>query len=195
MAERKKRKAQKIEPVGVGAPLRKTHPWFDAVARKAKDAAVLQRRKQGRTQGPQLPPEKVVELADELEEIQRQINPLDLKRKGIVEQLLAHWAHTGIEEIDGKLGKTLISLSFELGVNPRIIKNALGDVLWKRVTALTLQPAKLFALSKQPGARLVVQRAARVRKLKVAVTPPSSRRPKSGAPEEEALEETEDLVS
>src|SRR6185369_12257878 len=124
MVEGKKKKSYKVEPVGIGAPLRKSHPWFDTLAQKAKDAAVKNRQKQGRTQGPKLSPEQVVELSDELEEIQRQINPLDVRRKKIVEELLAHWAHTGIEEIDGTLGKTLISLSFELGVNPRIIRNA-----------------------------------------------------------------------
>lgn len=190
MAERKKR-VHKLEPVSVSAPLRRSHPWFDALAQKSKDAAVKLRQKQGRTQGPKLSPERVVELSDELEIIQREINPLDVRRKKVVEELLAHWAHTGIEGIDGKLGKTLISLSFELGVNPRIIRNAIGDELWKKATAVTLQPARLFLLSKQTGVRLALQRAARVKKLKVSVIPPSSRRPKSGAPED-WIEESEE---
>lgn len=183
-------KAPAAEPVGIGAKLRQAHPWFEALAQKAKDAAVKRRRQTGRAKGPPLEPSRLVELADELEEIQRELNPLLTKRKVIVEQLLAHWAHSGIEEIESTLGKTLISLSFELGVAPEAIRKAVGDTVWQKVTERTIQASKLLAAAGQLGfVRDAIATAITVCKLKVSVIPPSSRRAKSGAANDEEADE------
>lgn len=186
------KKAPPVEPVGISAKLRKTHPWFETLAQAAKDAAVKRRQKSGRAKGRQLSPEQLVSFGDELELIQRQINPLDNRRKEIVDKLLAHWAHTGIEEIEGNLGKTLISLSFELGINPETLKKAMGEAVWQKVTEPTVQATKLLAEAKHIGeVQDAVERAMLVRKLKVSVTAPSSRRAKSGAPDGEESGEEE----
>jgi hypothetical protein len=174
-------KTPKPEPVGVGARLRKAHAWFENLAARTKDHAVRDRRKKERAKGPQLAPDKLVELADELEMIQRELNPLENRRREIIEQLLPHWGHTGIEEIESPLGKTLVSTSFELGVDPESLKKAIGDTAWQKVTMRTLQAPLLLAEGKTAaGVRDAIAGALAVRKLKVSVTSPSSRRPKSG---------------
>jgi hypothetical protein len=180
------RKAAAPAPVTIGAKLRQAHPWFDTLGEGAKEASVRLRQKTERAKGAKLSPDRLVELSDELEEIQRQINPLENKRKEIVTQLLAHWGHTGIEEIEGTLGKTLISLSFELGVDPEGIKKSVGETVWQKITERMIQPPKLLLEGKVHGTvRNAIERSARVCKCKVSVTAPSSRRGKSGAPDEE----------
>jgi hypothetical protein len=176
-----KSKAPKPEPVGVGARLRKAHTWFEDLATRTKDEAIKGRRKKERAKGPQLSPEELTKLADEMEEIQRALNPLENRRKEILEKLLPHWGHTGIEEIESRLGKTLISASFELCIETDVAKRALGDTLWQKVTARILQAPLLLAEGKRSTqVRDAITKALAVRKLKVSVTPPSSRRAKSG---------------
>jgi hypothetical protein len=185
MVATKAPKAPKVEPAGVSADLRKAHSWFETLAEKVKELAVTKRKKTGRTKGKELPPEQVVKLADELENIQRQINPLDVRRKEIIAELLGHWAHTGVEEIEGTLGKTLISSSFQLAVNPAIVQKGVSVSTWLRITERTIDPAKLLSKAKNnEKLRTALDKALLVRKVTISVTPPSSRRAKSGALEE-----------
>lgn len=173
----------KAEPVGIGKKLRDAHPWFETQMQKTKDRAVEKRRKAEQKNGPQLDPERVAQLADMLEALQRQINPLENERREILKQLLPHWGHTGIEEIEHPLGKTLVSTSFELCVKPDTLKELVGDTVWQKITERALQAA--LALEEGDRNTLVrdaIERAAKIKKLKVSVTAPSSRRGKSGAP-------------
>src|SRR5256885_16430527 len=115
------------EPVGVGKKLRDAYSWFEDSVQKIKAAAVEKRRKKERGNGPQLSGDDLVKIADELEEIQRQINPLVIKRTELVKKIVAHWGHSGIEEIEGKLGNTLISTSFKLVVEPQKLKEQVDE--------------------------------------------------------------------
>jgi hypothetical protein len=184
----------KSEPVGVGAKLRKTHPWFETLASRAKDDAVKKRQKAERANGSRLNPEELDGLADELEKIQRELNPLETRRKEILAKLLPHWGYTGIEEIVSPMGKTLISTSFELCVDPSVIEEKVSGYAWQRITKRILQAPLLLASGKTGASvRDAIEKAVAVRKLKVSVTSPSSRRPKSGetADAEDAEDETE----
>ena len=175
------------EDVGIGAKLRKEQPWFETLIQKAKDAAIKKRRQGERARGAELTPERIARIADELEEVQRQINPLENRRKELGLELLAHWGHTGIEEIEHPLGKTLISTSFEMAVDPATLKEAAGDTVWAKITERTVQAQKLLSLGRESTlVRDAIEKAVAVRKLKVSVTPPASRRPKSGATDEES---------
>jgi hypothetical protein len=181
-----KRPVSKTEPVGVSAKLRRANAWFEDLATKVKNEALKRRRTAGRNAGKELDSLRIVELADELENLQRQMNPLEIRRKEIVEDLVAHWAHTGVEEIEGLLGKTLISQSFELGINPRTFQAKVTDAVWQKITERRIEPAKLLAEAKRNDVvKSALEKALLVRKMKVSVTAPSSRRPKSGAPEDE----------
>ncbi len=178
------RKASGPTHVGVTKKLRQAYSWFEALAESVKNQAISKRRRAERAKGPQLKPEKVVELVDELEKIQQQLNPLLERRETLVGQLLPHWAHTGVEEIEGKLGKTLIATSFELTVNPGYLEQALSKPVWQKVTERALQPIRLLAEGKENAdVRTATASAMQVKKLRVSVISPSSRRPKSGKPE------------
>jgi hypothetical protein len=188
-----KAKVPKGEPVGIGVKLRKAYPWFETLAQKPKDTAISNRRKLERANGPQLGGDELTALSDELEEIQRQLNPLENRRAQIVKDLLAHWGHTGIEEIEGRLGATLISTSFELALDPDEVKKTVGEALWQKITARVLQaPSFLREGEKMMVVRDAAEKSLRVRKLRISVTAPSSRGAKSG---ESSFEEERENVA
>jgi len=186
----KQPKAPKPKPVSVIKELREAHPWIGPLAKPAQDAAVAKRRKKERAAGPKLSEERLRELADELETIQRRINPDLARQEEIKKELLAHWGHTGISEIESSLGNTLISQSFSLGADPDVVKNAVGSRQWVGMTARILQPERLLTLAANDEAlRETLKKAVVVSKLTLAVTPPSSRRAKSGQPSDEDRQE------
>lgn len=127
----------------------------------------------------------LLRLADELEEIQRELNRLGVRHEEISEALLAHWGHTSVEEVVGRLGKLLLSPSFKIAVDPDTIQRALSDAQWKGVTARVLNATLLLALgAKDESVRPLIIRAIRA-SATIKITPPSSRRPKSGQPEDD----------
>jgi hypothetical protein len=175
------------EPVNVSAKLRKASPWVEDVAKRAKNAALKKRRQEERNQGVRLRNDQLVELVDELERIQLLLNPLETRREAIVRKLLGHWGHTGVEEIEGTLGqKTLIAPSYELCVDPQVVQSVVSAGIWKAVTLPILQASLLVSAGQEaPQIRKAVSKALRVKKIKVTVTASSSRRPKSGKPDDE----------
>lgn len=174
-------KVPKPEPVSIGSKLRKSNAWFENIATRAKDDATKERRKKERAKGPLLSEKDLSSLADELEEIQRQLNPLESRRKEILERLLPHWGHTGLEEIESSLGKTLVSTSYELYVDPDVIKEKVSNAAWLAMTARILQAPLLLAKGKDATeVRDAAAKAIVVKRMKVSITSPSSRRPKSG---------------
>ncbi|MDB5244557.1 MAG: hypothetical protein JWN18_427 [Parcubacteria group bacterium] len=178
------------KPVNIISKLRRASAWIEESSKDLKAAAINRRRKQERTRGEQLDSDKIVTLVDELEEIQRKLNPLENQRASLVEQLLAHWGHTGVEEIEGALGKTLISTSFELAVDPDVIEKNISVPLWRRLSARTLQADLLLTESNRtPKIRDAILSALVINKLKVSVTSPSSRRAKSGETDGESEDE------
>lgn len=180
------KKSAEMEKVSMGAKLRKAHPWFDALLQGAKAAELKKRRVAERAKGPELDPAQVLATADELEELQRQINALEIRRKELGAALLAHWAHTGVEEIEHPLGKTLISTSFELALDQEVVRQSVSKPLWYKITERIVGAGKLLhAGDTSLPVRDVIVKAALVQRLKVSVTPPASRRPKSGMSEEE----------
>ncbi len=172
--------SQKSKPVNVSAKLRKASPWFEEGAERAKDGAIKKRRVDFETQGSKLKTNELVAIADELEEIQRKLNPLLTRHEELSAPLLAHWGHTGIEEIEGTLGKTLFSTSVTLSVDPDAIEKGLTEGQWRTVTKRLLDAKLALAM----GERDEIFRSLIIKTIKasakVTITPPSSRRPKSG---------------
>lgn len=169
------------KPVNIPSKLRHTCSWIEESSKGLKAAAISRRRKNERLKGIQLGSAQIIAIVDELEEIQRQLNPLEKRREALVAQLLAHWGHTGVEEIEGNLGKTLISTSFELAVDPDIIEKNISVPRWRKLTARVLQMQLLVSEGNRvPKIRDAITNSLLVKKLKVSVTSPSSRRPKSG---------------
>lgn len=182
-----KKKSTGPDPVGVSAKQRKANPWFEMLAEPVKADQIKKRRKEERAKGSELGPEQLRDIAERLEQIQVQINPLDNERKELTQKLMAHWGHTGIEEIEHPLGKTLISTSFEITLDPAAVRKGMSDTEWNRVTERVLQTPKVLGAGKESAKlRDVLAKGIAVRRLKVSVTPPSSRRPKSGSADDES---------
>ncbi len=174
------------KPVNVGSKLRKAYAWFEELTDKVKKGALEKRKTKERKNGNKLSEKDLLATVDRMDEIQRQINPLATELDGLKEKVLAHWGHTGVEEIEGTSGKTLITPSFELCVQPDIVKQGISPSRWYAITERVLQPDRLLAEGKDDDElREVANDALKVGKLRVSVTPPSSRRPKSGEAEEE----------
>lgn len=191
-ATKKSTSEKKPEKVGIGSKLRKAYPWFETASEPIKKKAIEKRRKEERQKGVQLASERLIELSDELERIQRELNPLEIRRKEILAEILPHWGHTGIEEIEGKLGKTLISTSAELCVDQGAFRAACGNATWLKTSERTLQPRAMLDEGKRnTKVRDFLATDTIVSRLKVVVTPPSSRRPKSGETE---LDEVDDAA-
>jgi hypothetical protein len=162
---------------------RKSNPWLETAATPLKRQAVRERRRTERLKGNKVPPQELTFLADELERIQREMNPLLTKRDVIIDKLLPHWGHTGVEEIESTLGRTLLSSSFQLCLDQDTLKNALSESQWQRVTRRVIEAQRLLADAKtDPKLRAAIKKALRVKKMMVSVVSPSSRRPKSGEP-------------
>lgn len=174
-------------PVRISEKLRKAHLWFEEGLAKLKARMVDRKRQELTVSGPKLKPEEVKALTDELEEIQRKLIPLELRHEELSEKLLAHWAHTGITEVEGNLGKTLFHPSFTVTIDPKILeKEDVSDSWLVAMSERRLVPEKMLSHAEKIGLELssIILKAARA-SVKVNITPPSSRRPKSG----ELLEE------
>lgn len=179
------RETSKAKLVNVGEKLRKTNPWFEDGAKKAKEGATEKKRIDLRASGSKLTATELRETADELEQIQRKLNELEARHKELSGPLLAHWAHTGIEEVESELGKTLVALSFKLGVDPAATAKTLTETQWRAVTERRINPQFLLAMAeREPELQPAIVKSIRA-SVSVKITPPSSRRPKSGQPEEE----------
>jgi hypothetical protein len=177
--------------VAVKADLRRANAWFEGVVSTKKETAIEKRRAQERLRGQQLEPEKLIEQLDALDELQTQRNSIDNKMAEINAAILAHWGHTGVKELAGTSGKTLITTSCEIAVDPTVIRKAVNVRSWvHKLTDRILQPAALLAMAREntPLHASVVD-AVRVKKLRVSIIPPSSRRPKSSLVDEEDGEE------
>lgn len=174
---------QKAKPVTVDSKLRKlvANAWFELVGAKAKIAALNKKREEKRKDGPKLPPDKLAAIADELEGVQRQLNPLLIRKEELSAQLLAHWGHTGIEEIESSLGKTRITPSMSLCVDPEPIEARTTPQQWQAITKRIVQAPLLLALAmREKKLQPLVGKAIVATNVKVAVVPPSSRTAKTG---------------
>jgi hypothetical protein len=173
------------ECVRIPAKLRKIHPWVEKISEPIKEAAVKKRRQAERARGVELTLSRLRQLVDELDHVQQQLNPLERRREEIVEHILVHWGYTGIQEVEGTSGSTLLSTSFEMGLDPTVVREDVGEARWRTFTERILQAPLLFVASSKQEMRATIEKSLRVRKLRVSVTPPSSRRPKSGETEGE----------
>lgn len=177
----KTEKARASDGVKVNARLRKMHPWFEELMEPIKEESVRKRRKSERTRGVKLSPERLASHADALEALQKELNPLENRRRELVKILLAHWGHTGISEIESLRGRTLITASFELCFDADEVRREVGMAHWHALTERVLQPGRLLTeAADSPHLRETVEHTARVRRVKISVISPSSRRPKSG---------------
>ena len=129
--------------------------------------------------GSVLDPGELIKLVDELEEIQRQLIPLQLRHKKISGKLLPHWGHTGIAKLKGKLGETIFPVSYTISVSPDVLKAGLTAEQWRAVTELRVNPQLLFGLAeKNEAVRSLILKAVRA-SAQVKIFPPSSRTLKS----------------
>lgn len=183
MAKRPQAGAQKPpEPtfVSVGKKLRSAFEWFEKAAKKKMDAEVKKRREAESQLGPKLTPEEVTALVDRQEELQKEVNPKLEEIEKISGQLRAHWGHTGATELLGTTGKTLISTSFSLSVNQDEIKKHVHESRWRAITQRMIVAKKMLESAMvDPAFRSMIPNTLSAQ-LKVTVTPPSSRRPRSG---------------
>lgn len=174
-------------PVRISEKLRKTHQWFEEGIQKIKGRALQRKKEDLVSTGPKLKPEEVMVLVDELEEIQRKLIPLENRHEEISQKLLAHWAHTGVSEIQSTLGRTLFHVNFKIDVDPKILgKEDVSDGWFMAMSERLLIPHKMLAHAQKIGQELcaMLLKATRA-SVTVNITPPSSRRKKSGQPEED----------
>ena len=180
--------SQKSKRVGVGSKLRKAHAWFEMLTAGIKATAYEARQKKEKKNGKKLSEDELIQVVNEIETLQQQINVLETKQDKQKAKLLAHWGYTGVEEIETALGKTLISASYELCVQSDVVKAGIGDNVWRKITERVLQPELLLAEGKEnEELRELAADAMKVAKLRISITPPSSRRPKSGEGEDEEV--------
>lgn len=185
--------AKKPERAAVPAKHRKGFAWFEESAKDAREAARRDRRRAERNKGKALSDEELDKLCDELEMLQRELNPRLNRAKEIGALLLAHWGHTGVAEIETMLGKTLIVESFEYSVDPQVIRENVSEAKWVGITTRAIQPIYLLTLAAKDAIVRATVGEALAARLKLSVVPPSSRRPRSGETTEgEAPESEED---
>jgi hypothetical protein len=187
----KKPKGPKPECVTVSSEVRKLFSFIDEEAKAVKEDAVRKKRNSLRKKGRKLTDRRLKAISDALERIQRLMNPLQNRRKKLVDVLLAHYGHERITEIIGKLGNTLLTESFVLAIeNPdRVISDekltkAQRDLITK--TALVVEAA--FAAAKAEGGeelQKLLLSSIKVKRFTVSVTPPSSRTPNTGEQKED----------
>jgi hypothetical protein len=182
----KPKKAQsepKQKPVTVESKLRKlaAYSWFEEAAAKIRAAAISKKREEKRKDGPKLPPAELTAVADELERVQRELNPLLAKKEELSGKLVAHWGHTGVEEIESALGKTRITASMSLCIDPEPIEKSTTPLQWRAVTRRLLQAPLMLAMAmKEKKFQPIIGKATVATNVKVSVVPPSSRSPKKG---------------
>lgn len=174
----------KQKPVTVESKLRKAaaHKWFDEAAAPSKAAAVKKKRDEARALGPELSSDKLKAVADELERVQQELNPLLVRKEELSRQILAHWGHTGIEEVESGLGNTRVTTSMSLGIDPAQLEEKLTPAQWSAVTRRIVQAPLLLAqaLKKEEIKSLIAGTTITATNVKVSVVPPSSRTPKTG---------------
>ena len=182
----------KPDTFSIDSKQRKANPWVDDLAKDLKAAAVGAKRASNRKKGPKLSPEQITERLDEYDKLQSEINPKEKRQKEIAKELQAHWGHTGVEEVEHTTGKTLFSLSFQLAGECAKIQSGVTDAEWRRIAKRVPQAALVIALAAgNPAARKVLEKALRVKELKLQIKPPSSRTEQSGG--NESGEEAEEL--
>jgi glycerol-3-phosphate cytidylyltransferase-like family protein len=180
--------AKKPDLVSVGSDLRKAFDFIEALAQSRIDAEIEKRRADERTKGPQLLPEVVRVLSDELETIQQSINPLKKRQESIRKKILTQWGHSGISEIEGELGNSLISTSAQLALDPDVLLPALDEKDRKKMVRSVLHvQALLLRAANDVEVQQKMKEAIRVKKLLVSITPPSSRG-QAGSPEDQETE-------
>lgn len=180
---KKAKKEPEQELVTVESKLRKlaANSWLEEAAEKIRADALKKKREDRKKDGPELSSEKLASVADELEEVQRALNPLLEKKEELSKRLVAHWAHTGIEEIQTALGNTRITTSMSLCVDPGPIEKHLSQFQWRQITRRILQAPLMLALAmKEKRFQPIIGKAVKATNVKVSVTPPSSRTAKKG---------------
>jgi hypothetical protein len=185
---KKAKRGPEREPVTVESRLRKlaANSWFEEAAGNIRADALKKKREDRKKDGPKLSSAQLASVADELEEVQRALNPLLEKKEELSRMLVAHWAHTGIEEIQTALGNTRITTSMSLCVDPEPIEESLTQPQWRQITRRILQAPLLLALAmKEKRFQPIIGRAIRATNVKVSVTPPSSRTAKKGESRDE----------
>src|SRR5690348_13965238 len=98
------KKAPKVYSVAITQKLRNANCWFESNLEDSKMNATAVKMRALQATGPQLRPQRLIALADRLERTQRILNRIENRYKKDYNRLLAHWAHTGIEEIQSRLG-------------------------------------------------------------------------------------------
>lgn len=183
-AKPKKAQAEpKQKPITVESKLRKlaAYSWFEEAAAKIRAAAIEKKREEKKKDGPRLSPKDLTAVADELERVQRDLNPLLARKEELSGRLVAHWGHTGVEEIEGTLGKTRITASMSLCVDPQPIEKSVTPIQWRAITRRILQAPLMLAMAmKEQKLQPMIGKATVATNIKVSVVPPSSRPPKKG---------------
>jgi DNA repair exonuclease SbcCD ATPase subunit len=179
MTRARDNKSKKFKPIHVGEELRQLHPWLEESAKDAKEKAIQKRRREYRSKGPELAQEEFSGLLDELEKIQQEINKLETRHEDISKKLFAHWGYTGIETAMSPLGETLFGRGFKLTLDADRLMDELSEAEQRKVSIFSPDPVLLLELcAHHESLQKVVQKAVRA-SVKINITPPSSRRPKS----------------
>src|SRR3989338_6661013 len=162
---------------------RKANPWVDDLAKDLKAEALGAKRAEARKGGPKLPVVDLNKLLDEYEEEQRKINQAGTRQEEIAEELKAHWGHTGVEEIEHRLGNTSFTLSYSLAGLSEKLKSGISEREGIKITKPIPQAALLLGLAAtDPSVRKALAKALTVKELKLTIKAPSSRTEKSVAP-------------
>jgi len=183
-------KKPKPEPVSIKAVIRKAYTWFEELAAKIDEKCITKRRKEEALAGAQLTPAQLQAELDELERIQKLLNPLLVERENHLKKIWPHWGHTGVDEMTHPAGKSLIvtSLSYKCG-DPDKLQAAIPESQWLRVSKRTLDPKLAMAEADKDEEFRKTLMANVIGTVKTSFYSPSSRRPKSGQPTDEEDEE------
>ncbi len=173
-------KPAKPETVSVGKKIRDAFLWFEHSTQAAKEKENKRRREDEKKLGPQLAPEQITALVDEQEKLQQEINPKLDRIDAISAQLKAHWGHTGVTEYTGTEGKALVSLSYMIALDQNPIRTKVTPNRWVSITERVIAVRELLEVAMVDTDMRKIVQGAIVAQLKVSVTPPSSRRPRSG---------------
>lgn len=173
-------KPSKPKAVGVSSDLREKYNWFDSLAEDVLAAEVEKSRREKRKDGLKLSAKRLESVLGQIERIQRELNPLEKRKERLVKRLVAHWGHTGERELTDALGNTLITISPSMGLVPEVIREKVGEEDWMKFVVTVLKPEHLLLQADvDEKIRAHIRSAIVVTQLKVQVTPPSSRRPRS----------------
>ncbi|MBI2609988.1 hypothetical protein HYW53_02320 [Candidatus Giovannonibacteria bacterium] len=174
------RKLNKSYPVNISSKLRKDHRWFEKALEPIKNKLLSDKRKELALTGPKLTPRELVKIADELEEIQRELNPLLIRHKELSDQIAAHFGHTGIKEIIGNLGRTEISTPYIIKVDPKIIEKEMPEEMAAMTERRLVPERMLLHLQRNWDVLSAAFLKAIMGRVSIYITLPSSQRPESG---------------